>query len=185
VSEALPAERLVFVDECGANTTLCRTHGRAPSGCRAYGHAPRNWKDNLSIVGALFCDGGPPLRAAMTLEGPLDGEAFLAFVEQGLVPALSAGQTVVMDNLSVHKVGGVREAIEGAGCTLVYLPAYSPDLNPIEGAWSKLKEGLRAAAARSAEALFTAVSEGLGRLTASDARGWVSHSGYQFAPDPS
>jgi transposase len=182
----VPAEHLVFVDECGANTTYCRQHARAPSGCRAFGHAPRNWKANLSVAGALFpgrAEG--PLPVVMTLEGPIDGDAFLAFVERGLAPALRPGLTVVLDNLSVHKVRGVREAIEGAGCRLVYLPSYSPDLNPIEGAWSKLKAHLRKAAARNADALFAALGEGLGRITAQDARGWAEHCGYHFqTPDP-
>ena len=182
----MPAEDLVFVDECGANTPYGRLHARAPSGCRAFGHAPRNWKANLSVVGALFpgrAEG--PLPAVMALEGPIDGDAFRTFVEQELVPALRPGRTVVLDHLSVHKVRGVREAIEGAGCRLVYLPPYSPDFNPIEGAWSKVKAHLRQAAARSADALFTALGEGLRRLTARDARGWAKHCGYHFqTPDP-
>lgn len=170
--------RLVFVDEAGCNTAMARQYARSPQGQRAHDAVPSRWGKNMSLVGALGLGG---LRTLMMLEGPVDGLAFLAFVLHFLVPTLKSGDIVLMDNLSVHKVPGVQEAIEAAGASLRYLPSYSPDLNPIEQCWSKMKALLRTAAARSPEALEAAVAVAMAAVTTSDAAGWFTHSGYRCA----
>lgn len=168
----------MFVDESGCNIAMAREYARAPRGDRAHGAKPARWGNNVSLVGALGLDG---LRTLMTLEGAVDGEAFVGFVQHFLVPKLRPGDVVWMDNLSVHKIQGVQEAIEGVGATLRYLPPYSPDLNPIERCWSKLKALLRSAAARTREALDAAIVAAMAAITARDAAGWFSHAGYRCA----
>ena len=154
---------------------MTRRWGRAPKGERmAEGTPQGHWKV-LTTLGALSLRG---LEAAMTIAAPTDGEVFTAYVEQVLCPKLEAGDTVVLDNLSAHKVGGIRQLIEGCGAQLLYLPPYSPDLNPIEQAWSKFKQFLRAAKARTTEALEQAVSEALKTITADNAVAWFRHCGY-------
>ena len=140
----------------------------------AEGTPQGHWKV-LTTLGALSLRG---LEAAMTIAAPTEGEVFTAYVEQVLCPKLKAGDTVVLDNLSAHKVGGIRQLIEGCGAQLLYLPPYSPDLNPIEQAWSKFKPFLRAAKARTTEALEQAVSEALKTITADNAVAWFRHCGY-------
>ena len=170
--------RLVFLDESGFDTRLSRTHARAPRGLRAHGKAPGGRWQRLLLVGALALDG---LCAAMTVAGATDTAAFLAFVTQVLIPALKQTRpdaVVVMDNLAAHKAAVVRRALEAAEIRYRYLPAYSPDMNPIELAWSKLKTYLRARAARSREALERAIPEALATVTASNAQGWFRHAGY-------
>jgi transposase len=168
-------EKLVFLDESGCNIAMKREYARAPIGERAEDHKPASWGDNVSLVGAIGICG---LRTLMTLNGALDGESFLAFVEHFLVPELKPGDVVVMDNLSVHKRVGIREAIEAAGAELCYLPPYSPDFNPIEKCWSKMKSTLRSIAARTRETLDDAVAVAMSAVTASDAAGWFAISGY-------
>jgi transposase len=170
--------RLVFLDESGFDTRLARTHARAPRGRRAHGHAPGGHWQRLTLIGALAVDG---LCAAMTIAAATGAAVFLAFVTRVLVPALRQrpGAVVVMDNLAAHKVGAVRQALERAGIGYRYLPAYSPDMNPIEQAWSKLKALLRARAARSREALERAIPAALTAVTSGDAQGWFRHCGYQ------
>lgn len=129
----------------------------------------------LTTLGALSLRG---IEAAMTIESPTDGEVFTAYVEQVLCPKLQAGDVVIMDNLSAHKVSGIRQLIEGCGAEVLYLPPYSPDLNPIEKAWFKLKQFLRAAKARTAEALDQAITEALRTITAENAAAWFHHCGY-------
>jgi len=129
----------------------------------------------LTILGALSRRG---VVAAMTIESATDGDVFLAYLEQALCPKLQAGDVVVMDNLSAHKVQGVRQLIEASGAKLLYLPPYSPDFNPIEKAWSKLKQLLRAAKARTAEVLEQAVAEALKAITVENAAAWFRHCGY-------
>lgn len=170
-------EDLVFVDESGVNRAMARLFARAPRGKRALGSVPQNYGKNITMIGAMSLSG---LVAVMTIDMATDGDIFKAYLEQVLVPALRPGQVVVMDNLSAHKVVGVRDLIESAGARLEYLPAYSPDLNPIEPCWSKLKALLRKAAARSYEALDHAISEALAVITASDAHGWFKHCGYML-----
>ena len=169
-------EQLVFIDESGSNLAMAREYGRAPSGVRVEDDKPYNHGENVSLVGALGLGG---LRTLMTLGGAVDGVAFVVFVRSFLAPTLRRGDIVVMDNLSVHKVKGVREAIEATGATLCYLPPYSPDLNPIERCWSKLKALLKSAAARTREALDAAIAEAMEAVTAADAAGWFAHGGYQ------
>ncbi len=150
----VPTERLVFVDETGTHTRMTPLYARAPRGQRAYGHVPRNHTRNTTLVAALTLDG---LDAPMVLEGAMDREAFVAWLTHFLVPTLRVGQVVVMDNLTVHKGGEVGAIIAGAGCHLVYLPAYSPDYSPIEGAYSKVKARVRRAAKRTQPELEAAI----------------------------
>ncbi|MCA1669870.1 MAG: IS630 family transposase [Thermomicrobia bacterium] len=169
------ARQVIFLDESGAQTNMTPRYSRAPRGKRAVGSAPRNHAQNTTLVASLSVNG---LGAAMTLAGALDGDAFAAYREDLLVPTLVPGQIVVMDNLSVHQDKRVRPLIEGAGCQLIYLPAYSPDLTPIEQAFSKIKEYLRRVAARSREALEGAIAAAMASVTAADAKGWFTHCGY-------
>jgi len=175
--QQVAAERLVFVDESGSHTSLTPLYGWAPKGERAVGSVPRNRGQNTTILGALAPHG---VQAAMTLQGAADTLAFEAFVEQVLVPTLESGQIVVMDNLSIHKSATTRTLIEGAGCSLLFLPSYSPDLAPIEQAWSKLKAHLRRVQARATDTLEAAIAHGLDRITAQDAQGWFKHCGYHL-----
>jgi len=168
-------ERLVFLDESGATTQMTRNYGRAPRGERVREATPQSHWQMLTLFAALTTRG---LEASMTIPEPTDGDIFLAYVEQVLCPRLRPGQVVIMDNLSAHKVAGVRELIEAAGARLLYLPPYSPDLNPIEQAWSKVKQILRSLKARTSEALEDAVAEALNAITAGNAIAWFSHCGY-------
>jgi transposase len=169
---------LVFIDECSSNAAMSRDYGRGPRGERVHDDRPVNYGENLTILGALTLNG---LDAVMTIPGATSGEVFLVYTKEVLVPILRRGQIVIMDNLSAHKVAGVREAIAAAGAFLVFLPPYSPDMNPIEPAWSKLKNCLRSAAARTMDALNDAVAAAMAAITPSDCRGWYRHCGY----DPS
>lgn len=171
------AERFVFVDECSTNISLSPIYARAPKGERAFGKAPRNWGKNVSLVCAIDAFGVKP---SMSVEGAVDAKAFEAYVERFLVPHLERGQIVVMDNLSVHKSRRVELLIEEAGCALVFLPPYSPDLNPIEEAFAKLKAILRKAGARTREALVEATGRALGAITPQDIRGFYADCGYRL-----
>lgn len=166
---ATPPERLIYLDESGVTTQMTRLYARCAGGARVHDAvAQGNWKI-LTILGAMSTRG---MIATMTIEEATDTDIFLAYVEQVLCPALRPGDVVVMDNLSAHKVHGVRQQIEAAGAELLYLPPYSPDLNPIEKAWSKLKQLLRAAKTRSKEALDQAISELLPQITRENAEAW-------------
>ena len=159
----------MFLDESGVSTQMTKRYGRARRGRRIAEATPEgNWKI-LTILGAMSVRG---MIATMTIEAATDAEIFLAFLDHVLCPALRAGDVVVMDNLSSHKVTGVRERIEQAGAELLYLPPYSPDLNPIEKAWAKLKQQLRAAKARTAQALQHAVTELIPTIRPQDANAW-------------
>jgi len=154
---------------------MVRTRGRAPKGQRLIGREPwGHWKTTTFTAG-LRQDG---LVAPFVLDGPMNGEAFRLYVEKILVPTLRPGDIVVMDNLAAHKVEGVRTAIEAAGAKLLYLPPYSPDLNPIEMAFSKLKTLLRGAAERSVEALWRRIGQLLDAFSADECRNYLSHAGY-------
>jgi transposase len=177
------ARNLVFLDESGCNVTLHRSHGRAPKGERLEAAVPRNWNQNTTIIGALSLKEASCWQA-MTLEGACDRLAFEAFIEHVLVPSLRPGQIIVMDNLNVHKSARARELVEAEGCRWEFLPTYSPDLNPIEGMWSKLKAHLRAVAARTQEALEAAIKTGLFTVTPQDAQGWFVHAGYKLLAQP-
>jgi len=154
---------------------MTRLWGRAPKGERIDEATPQGHWKVLTTLGALSLRG---IEAVMTIESPTDGEVFTAYVEQVLGPKLKPGDTVVLDNLSAHKVAGIRELIENCGAHLLSLPPYSPDLNPIEPAWSKFKQFLRAAKARTAEALEQAITEALKTITADNAAAWFRHCGY-------
>ncbi len=170
------ASRLVFVDEMGANTSLSPLYAWSRKGQRASGNAPRNWGKNVTLLSSMTREGMGPCVA---VEGPTTRAVFEAYLGQALAPSLSPGQVVVMDNLSAHKGEGVREIVEGAGCKLLYLPPYSPDLNPIEQAFSKVKGLLRRAESRIREALVEAMGRALNAVTASDARGFFGYCGYR------
>lgn len=156
---------------------MTRNYGRAPRGQRVKEATPQGHWQTVTMLAVLTRRG---LEAPMTIAEPTDGDIFLAYLEQVLCPRLRPGQVVVMDNLSAHKVAGVRQQIEATGARLLYLPPYSPDLNPIEPAWSKLKQLLRAAKARTAEALETAVAQALAAITPENATAWFSHCGYSL-----
>jgi transposase len=168
-------ERLKFIDESGNNLALTRLFGRAAPGARINEGVPQNRGENVTMLAAIGLSG---VSAPMTVNGAVDGEVFLAYVREVLAPTLSAGDIVVMDNLSAHQVAGVRAAIEAKGARLEYLPPYSPDYNPIEKCWSKLKTFLRRVKARTREALEAALKEALLTITEADTRAWFAHCGY-------
>jgi len=171
----LDPERLVFIDETSASTKMARFYGRSPRGERCRAAVPHgHWKTTTFTAG-LRSDG---LIAPLVLDGPMDGDAFRAYVEQALAPELRPDDVVIMDNLPAHKVHGVREAIEAAGASLVYLPPYSPDFNPIEMAFAKLKAILRAVAARTIVDLWRAIAEALKRFTPDECRNYLAAAGY-------
>jgi transposase len=163
--------RLIFIDETGIDTRMTRAYARAARGRRAVGKVPWGRWERLTVIGALALDGIVASRSVAAATGTA---VFLAFTEEVLVPALRGrpDALVVMDNLAAHKAEKVREALDRAGLSHRYLPSYSPDLNPIEPAWSKLKTRLRAVGARSKEALEAALGPALATITAEDARGW-------------
>jgi transposase len=154
---------------------MTRLFGRAARGQRVHDAVPKNHGSNVTLLGALSREG---IEAVMTVDGPTDAAVFRAYVDAVLVPTLARGDVVVMDNLSAHKVKGIREAIEATGATLLYLPPYSPDWSPIEPCWSKLKTFLRAAKARTRDMLDDALARALDTVNAADARGWFAHCGY-------
>jgi transposase len=171
----LDPARLVFIDETGASTKMARLHGRSRRGTRCIASIPHGHWKTTTFVGALRQAG---MTAPMVLDGAMDGAAFLAYVEQVLVPTLRPGDIVIMDNLPAHKPQEVRYAIERAGAELRYLPPYSPDLNPIEMAFAKLKALLKKAAARSVEDLWAAIAAALLRFTADQCRNYLADAGY-------
>ena len=171
----MAAERLIFLDETWATTSMTPTWGRSPRGQRCVGYAPQGHWHTTTFVCALSAQG---LLAPLVLDGPINGAAFVAWIEQFLAPELRPGDTVVMDNLGSHKVAGVKAAIEGAGATLRYLPPYSPDLNPIEQSFAKLKGLLRKTQARTLEALWSAVGALLDLFGASECERYIRHCGY-------
>jgi transposase len=174
--EALTAAtRYVFVDECGMQTTMTPRYSRAPRGQRAYGRAPRNHQKHTTVFASLTQHG---MGECMAIEGAADGDAFVAYLREFLVPMLVPGQIVALDNLSVHKDDRVAPLIVAAGCRLCYLPSYSPDFNPIELAFSKVKTAMRRIEARTHEALVNALGPVLDTVTTADVRGWYRHCGY-------
>ena len=169
---AIAPEDQVYLDESGVTTSLTPLYGRAPVGKRVVDYVPQSRWKVLTVLGALTTEG---MIAAMTIEEATDRDIFLTFLTDVLVPALTPGQVVILDNLSAHKGAAVRQVIEAAGCRLLYLPPYSPDLNPIEHAWSKWKTYLRAAKARDRDRLDEAVAAGLRSITPEDACGYFRH----------
>jgi transposase len=168
----------VFLDECGVTTDLLRRYGRSPSGTRVRDHAPfGHWETHTVVVG-LRLDG---LSAPAVFDGPIDNPSFLAYIEQVLVPSLQPGDVVVLDNLAVHKQPEVRQAVEAAGAVLQFLPPYSPDFNPIELAFAKLKAFLRAARPRSFDQVCALIAAALDLFTSTECRNFVRHCGYRVA----
>jgi transposase len=172
----LNPERLVFIDETGAATNMTRRYGRCPRGQRLLTSVPwGHWK-TTTFIAALRVD---QVTAPCVFDGPIDGDSFRAYVEQCLAPTLRRGDIVIMDNLASHKVAGIREAIEAAGAELRYLPSYSPDLNPIEQLFAKLKALLRKAAARTLEALIAAIAHALTTVCPHECENYFANQGYR------
>lgn len=176
MAPGLDASRLVFLDETWASTNMAPRYGRAPRGARALDAVPHGHWQTTTFVGALRAEG---FIAPLVLDGAINGETFRAYVRQMLAPALRPGDVVVMDNLSSHKVAGVREAIEAVGATLLYLPPYSPDLNPIEMAFAKLKELLRRAGHRTRDALWDGIGQLLDHFPPAECSRYLAHCGYR------
>lgn len=176
VQPDLDPERLVFIDECGTSTKMARAYGRAPIGERCRAPVPHGHWKTTTFVGALRLSG---VTAPMTLDGAMNGAAFLAYTEQVLVPTLRPGDIVVMDNLPAHKLQVIRDAIEGAGAELRFLPPYSPDFNPIEMAFSKIKALLKKAAARTVTDLWDAIRDAIDAVTPEDSKGFFTAAGYE------
>lgn len=171
----LDPRRLIFVDESGLSTKMARLRGWAKKGERCRAAIPHGHWKTVTFVGGLTVNG---FVAPMLLDGPMDGEAFVAWCEQLLAPALAEDSIVVMDNLAAHKVAGVREAIEARGASLLYLPPYSPDLTPIENGFSKIKAHMRKLAARTIDTLHEAAADALGTVTPKDCTNFFVHAGY-------
>ena len=171
----LDPDRLVFIDETGTSTNMARQRGRAPRGERLIGKIPHgHWKTTTFVAGLR----STAHTAPCVLDGPMNGNAFLAYVEQILAPSLKPGDIVVLDNLSAHKVPGVRQAIETTGARLLYLPPYSPDFNPIEQLFAKLKAFLRKAAERSIDGLWSHIASLLSAFTPEECTNYFRNAGY-------
>ena len=176
----LDLEKLVFFDEIGVNTKMVRLHGRCPQSQRLVVFAPAGHYSNSTLLSGMRLDG---VVAPMLIDGTVNSETFAGYVEECLAPALEPGDILIIDNLPAHKSARVTAAVEGAGCTLVYLPPYSPDLNPIENMWSKVKASIRTAAARTLDAVVNAVGVALHSVTLSDCEGYFGHCGYGDTPN--
>lgn len=172
---SVEVDRLVFLDESGSHIAMTRTHGRAPAGVRVVGRVPRNRGRVTTMLGALTCRG---LTALMTVQGGTSKEVFLTFLREHLLPTLRSGDVVVMDNLGAHHAKGVRTLLEEVGASVLYMPPYSPDLNPIELCWSKLKGFLQSVAPRTVAQLVEMVEVAGDFITRADATGWFRHCGY-------
>lgn len=170
-----PTARLVFVDESGANTKMTRLRGRALGGERLRARVPHGRYRTSTLIAGIRLDGP---CAPWLFEGPMDGEMFLAWMRQGLAPALHPGDVVILDNLATHKIRGVPEAIEAAGARLLYLPPYSPDFNPIEPMWSKIKQILRSHAPRTDEQLLLAAKTAFNAISTADCKGFFFSARY-------
>jgi transposase len=181
VAAEVDPKRLVFVDEMGVHTSLAPLYGYSPKGERVRLGVPRNRGENTTLLASITLGG---MGETMAIEGSTNREVFEAYVEHALAPTLQAEQVVIMDNLSAHKPARVREMIESRGCELIYLPAYSPDFNPIEEAFSKIKGMLREAGARTKNALVGALGEALSAVSVQDARGYFEHAGYRLQAQP-
>ncbi len=181
VAGEIGAERLVFVDEMGSNTSLAALYAWSRRGDRARCSVPRNRGKNTTLLASMTSEGIGPCLAVV---GSTTAAVFEAYVSQVLAPALRPGQVVVLDNLGAHKSERVRELIEERGCELLFLPPYSPDLNPIEEAFSKVKGLLRRAGARTRKALIEAMGRALDAVTAEDTQGFFEHCGYRFSAQP-
>jgi transposase len=175
VAQEIDPKRLVFVDEMGVHTSLAPLYGYSAKGERVRLRVPRNRGPNTTLLAAMTLDG---MGETMAVEGSTNQEVFEAYMEYALAPTLQAGEVVILDNLSAHKPARVRELVEEQGCQLIYLPAYSPDFNPIEEAFAKIKGILRRAGARTKDALVDVLGEALSAISVHDARGYFEHAGY-------
>jgi transposase len=171
-------KKLVFIDESGAKTNMTRLYGRAKNGARAVDSAPGGHWSTTTMIAAVTLDG---YQTPMVINGATNREVFKVYIEKFLLPTLSPGDCVVLDNLSAHKGSEIRELIESVGAELWFLPAYSPDLNPIEKMWSKVKAILRKIKARTETELIDAIADALEKVTASDCHGWFKSCGYIFS----
>jgi transposase len=171
----IPPKKLISVDEAGATLAMTRTCGRCPKGERVGGSVPQGHWQVTTMLGALRWDG---VSAAMTVPAATDTDVFMAFIEQVLAPTLHRDEVVLMDNLTPHHAASVKKSIEAVGARVLYLPPYSPDFNPIEPCWSKIKEHLRAAAARSQTDLENAIADAFNAITRNDAKGYFKKCGY-------
>jgi len=170
-----PVQRLLFVDESGANTKMTRLRGRALKGQRLVGRIPQGNYQTSTLISGIRLQGP---CAPWLFQGPMNGEMFLAWVQQGLAPTLRAGEVVIMDNLATHKIRGVQEAIHARGAQLLYLPPYSPDFNPIEPMWSKIKQFLRSRAPRTETELLEAAQGAFQAISTADCRGFFFSAKY-------
>ena len=175
----LDIRQFIFIDEMGSNLSMTRRYGRAEPGQRVRDKVPGNRGGNVSTIGALGIDG---MRTGLSVNGALDGETMVFFVEELLAPTLKRGEIVFMDNCPIHKREEVEDAVEARGASVIFLPAYSPDLNPIENCWSKVKSILRSIKPRTLEELLEALVQAFSSLTLQDILGWFRHSGYRVAP---
>jgi transposase len=171
--------KYIFIDEMGSNLGLTRLYGRAAPGQRVYDQVPGDRGGNVSTIGALGLEG---MRTGLSVPGAIDGETMLFFVEELLVPTLHRGDIVLMDNNPIHKLEDIEDAIEAAGAWVLFLPTYSPDLNPIENCWSKVKALLRSLKPRTLPDLLEALTAAFASITVLDILGWFRHCGYQVAP---
>jgi transposase len=172
---AEPTACLVFVDESGANTKMTRLRGRALGGTRLRARVPHGRYETRTLISAIRLEGA---CAPWLFQGPMDGEMFLAWMRQGLAPALRTGDVVILDNLATHKIQGVREVIEALGARLLYLPPYSPDFNPIEPMWSKIKQILRSHSPRTDEQLLRAAQTAFNSISIADCKGFFFSAQY-------
>jgi transposase len=173
----LEAGKLIFLDESGVNTGMTRRYGRAVGKQRCEDAAPRNHGKNITLLSAIRLDGS---IITTTMHGAMHGCDFLDFIQSKLVPSVHEGDVVIMDNLKTHKVDGVEDAIKSAKASVLYLPPYSPDLNPIEEMWSKIKAYLRKVKARLSDTLISAINDAFASVTATDMSGWFTHAGYIY-----
>ena len=171
----LKADNVVVVDESGSRIGMVPLYARSARGTRVYDQAIRNYGHNLTLLASMTTSG---MQAAMTVEGAVDEHVFEVFTQKVLLPTLRPGQIVIMDNLSSHKTARVEQWVAQAGCQLLFLPAYSPDLSPIEEAFSKLKAFIRRCRCQTLPALMQAIEQGLDKITSSDAKGWFAHAGF-------
>ncbi len=171
---------MIFLDETSTHTSLTRSHGRAPRGVRVHGHVPRNRGPNVRCLAALTPTG---IAAPLVIAGAIDGSVFLPWLRNWLLPTLAPGTTIVLDTLSVHRNPDVRKAVTAANCHVRFLPAYSPDFNPLELAFAKLKTHLRGTASRTDDTLVAAIGDGMNQISAADATAWYVHCGYCFPDD--
>jgi transposase len=175
---AFAVSKYVFIDEMGSNLGMTRLYGRATPGQRVYDEVPGDRGGNVSTIGALGLEG---MRTGLSVPGPIDSDTMLFFVEELLVPTLKRGDIIVMDNNPTHKLDEIEDAIEAAGAWVLFLPTYSPDFNPIENCWSKVKSLLRSLKPRTLDDLLAALASAFSSITTLDILGWFRHCGYRVA----